>query len=92
MVAGSNPVSPTLFMQVKCYVYLLPMLTTPEHLIRCQRRPGIAASLPGTKPALTCVFCPESDARMAATSSRRVVTRKSVDGGRASRSHAETSR
>ena len=28
MVAGSNPVSPTLFMQVKCYVYLLPMLST----------------------------------------------------------------
>ena len=27
VVAGSNPVSPTLFMQVKCYVYLLPMLT-----------------------------------------------------------------
>jgi hypothetical protein len=44
------------------------------------------------KPALTCVFCPESDARMAATSSRRVVTRTSVDGGRASRSHPETSR
>jgi hypothetical protein len=42
--------------------------------------------------ALTCVFCAESDARMAARSSRRVVTRKSADGGRASRSHAETSR
>ena len=27
VVAGSNPVSPTLFVQVKCYVYLLPMLT-----------------------------------------------------------------
>ena len=53
---------------------------------------GIAASLPGAKPALTCVFCPESDARMAATSSRRVVTSKSVDGGRPSRSHPETGR
>ena len=42
--------------------------------------------------ALTCAFCPKSDARMAARSSRRVVTRKSVDGGRPSRSHAETSR
>jgi hypothetical protein len=50
-------------------------------LIRCRRRPAIAASLPATKPALTCVFCPESDARMAARSSRRVVTRTSVDGG-----------
>jgi hypothetical protein len=30
-------------------------------------------------------LCPKSDARMAATSSRRVLTRKSVDGGRASR-------
>ena len=28
VVAGSNPVSPTEFMQVKCYFYLLPMLTT----------------------------------------------------------------
>jgi hypothetical protein len=54
-------------------------------LIWCQRRPAIAASLPGAKPDLTCVFCPESDARMAATSPRRVVTRTSVDGGRASR-------
>jgi hypothetical protein len=41
------------------------------------------------KPALTCVFCPESDVRMAARSSRRVVTRTSVDGDRVSRSHAE---
>jgi hypothetical protein len=70
----------------------IPKLTPREHLIRCQRRPGIAASLPGTKPSLTCVFCPECDAWMAARSSRRVVTRTSVDGGRVSRSHAETSR
>src|SRR6476661_8172868 len=84
VVAGSNRVSPTKFRQVKCYFYLLPRSPTREHLIRCQRRPGIAASLPGTKPALTCVFCPESDARMAARSSRRVVTRTSVNGGRAS--------
>ena len=83
MVAGSNPVSSTKFRQVKCYFYLLPRSPTRVHLIRCQRRPGIAASLPGAKSALTCVFCPESDARMAARSSRRVVTRKSVDGGRA---------
>ena len=82
MVAGSNPVSPTLFRQVKCYVYLLPMLTTRgEHLIRCQRRPGIASSLPGSKPALSCVFCSESDPRMAGRSYARIVTRKSDDGG-----------
>src|SRR5262245_8021787 len=92
VVAGSNPVSPTAFRQVKCYLYLLPKLASLVHLIWCLRRPGIAVCLPGPKPALTCVFCPESDARMAATSSRRVVTRESVDGGRASRSHAETSR
>jgi hypothetical protein len=81
VVAGSNPVSPTLFMQVKCYFYLLPMLTTREHLIRCQRQPAIAASLPGSKPALTCVFCPESDPRIAGRSYARIVTRKSNDGG-----------
>ena len=92
VVAGSNPVSPTKFRQVKCYFYLLPKPARPVHLIRCRRRPGIAVSLPGAKPALTCVFCPKCDARMAARSSRRVVTRKSVDGGRASRSHPETSR
>ena len=45
--------------------------------------PAIAASLPGAKPALTCVFCPESDQRMAGRSYARVVTRKSDDGGRA---------
>ena len=39
MVAGSNPVSPTPFRQVKCYFYLLPKVTTRVHLIRCQRRP-----------------------------------------------------
>src|SRR5262245_27726735 len=89
-VVKPDTVSPTLFRQVKCYFYPLPKPTKPVHLIRCQRRPGIAVSLAGTKPALTCVFCPESDARMAARSSRRVVTRESVDGGRASRSHAET--
>jgi hypothetical protein len=49
------------------------------HLIRCQRRLGIAASFPGAKPALTCVFCPESDPRMAGRSYARVVTRKSDD-------------
>jgi hypothetical protein len=92
VVAGSNPVSPTTFRQVKCYFYLLPKPARPVHLIWCQRRPGIAVSLPGAKPTLTCVFCPESDARMAATSSRRVVTSKSVDGGRPSRSHPETGR
>jgi hypothetical protein len=81
VVAGSNPVSPTKFRQVKCYFYLLPILASRVHLIWCQRRPGIAVSLPGVKPALTCVFCPESDDGMAATSSRRVVTRKSNDGG-----------
>jgi hypothetical protein len=80
VVAGSNPVSPTEFVQVECYFYLLSPLTAGEHLIRCQRRPGIAVALPATKPALTCV----SDAPMAARSSRRVVTRTSVDGGRAS--------
>ena len=84
MVAGSNPVSPTLFVQVKSYYYLLPKPARPVHLIWCRRQPGIAVSLPGTKPTLTCVFCPESDARMAATSFRRVVTRTSVDGDRAS--------
>jgi len=67
-------------MQVKCYLYLLPKPARPVHLIRCQQRPAIAVSLPGTKPTLTCVFCPKSDALMAATSSRRVVTRQSVDG------------
>ena len=87
VVAGSNRVSPTKFRQVKSYFYLLPRSPTREHLIRCQRRPAIAVSLPGTKPTLTCVFCPGSDARIAARSSRRVVTRTSVDGGRASRSH-----
>ena len=86
VVAGSNPVSPTTFRQVKCYFYVLPKPARPVHLIWCQRRPGITVSLPGTKPTLTCVFCPKSDARMAAMSSRLVVTRKSVDGGRASRS------
>jgi hypothetical protein len=59
VVAGSNPVSPTKFRQVKCYFYLLPKPARPVHLIRCQRRPAIAASLPGAKPALTCVFCPK---------------------------------
>ncbi len=92
VVAGSNPVSPTTSRQVKCYFYLLPKPARPVHLIRSQRRPGIAVSLPGTKPTLTCAFCPESDARMAATSSRRVVTSKSVDGDRPSRSYPETSR
>jgi len=42
---------------------------------------GIAASLPGTKPALTCVFSPESDPRIAGRSYARIVTRKSDDGG-----------
>ena len=82
MVAGSNPVSPTLFMQLKCYFYLLPKPARPVHLIRCHRRPGIAASFPATKPALTCVFCPESDPRIAGRSYARIVTRKSDDGGR----------
>ena len=68
-------------MQVKCYVYLLPKVTTPVHLIWCHRRPAIAASLPGAKPALTCVFCPESDPRIAGRSYARIVTRKSDDGG-----------
>ena len=40
MVAGSNPVSPTLFMQFKCYIYLLPRSPTREHLIRCGQRPS----------------------------------------------------
>ena len=44
MVAGSNPVSPTKFMEVKCYFYLLPKSARPVHLIRCRRQPGIAAS------------------------------------------------
>ena len=86
VVAGSNPVSPTTFRQVKCYFYVLPKPARPVHLIRCQRRPAIVASLPGAKPTLTWVFCPKPDARMSAMSSRLVVTRKSVDGGRASRS------
>ena len=43
VVAGSNTVSPTKSRQVKCYFYLLPKLTPREHLIRSQRRPGIAA-------------------------------------------------
>src|SRR6478609_8299589 len=60
VVAGSNPVSPTKFRQVKCYFYLLPRSPTRVNLIRCQRRRGIAASLPGAKPALTCVFCPKA--------------------------------
>jgi len=68
-------------MQFKCYIYLLPRSPTREHLIRCQRRPGIAASLPGSKPALSCVFCSESDPRMAGRSYARIVTRKSDDGG-----------
>src|SRR6476660_7652878 len=87
VVAGSNPVSPTTFRQLKCYFYLLPKAATPEHLIRCQLRTAIAVFLPGTKSTLTCGLCPKSDARIAATSSRRFVTRTSVDGGRASRSH-----
>ena len=78
MVAGSNPVSPTKFRQVKCYFYLLPLLAAGEHLIRYQTWPRIAALILVAKAGVTCVFCPESDARMAATSSRRVVTRKSV--------------
>ena len=87
MVAGSNPVSPTTFRQVKCYFYLLPKPARPVHLIRCQRRPGIAVSLPGTKPALTCVFCPDPTPGWPRRVLARVVTRKSVDGGRPSRSH-----
>jgi hypothetical protein len=53
VVAGSNPVSTILFMQVDCYFYLLPKPARPVHLIRCLRRPGIAVALPGAKPALT---------------------------------------
>ena len=81
VVAGSNRVSPTKFRQVKSYFYLLPRSPTREHLIRCQRRPGIASSLRGSKPALSCVFCSESDPRMAGRSYARVVTRTSDDGG-----------
>ena len=92
MVAGSNPVSPTLFMQVKCYVYLLPMLTARGALDSVSTTAGSPHPDPRVNAGVTCAFCPDSDARMAATSSRRVVTRKSVDGGRVSRAHAETSR
>src|SRR6478735_3614325 len=49
VVAGSNRVSPTKFRQVKSYFYLLPRSPTREHLIRCHRRPAIAASLPVAK-------------------------------------------
>src|SRR5262245_31825754 len=70
-------------MQVKCHVYLLPKFTTPVHLIRCQRRPAIAISFAGAKPALSCVVGSAFDPRMAGRSSARVVTRTSDDGGRA---------
>jgi hypothetical protein len=83
VVAGSNPVSPTLFAQLRSHFYLLPKVMMPVHLIRCQRRPAIAISFPAAKPALACAFCANPDARLAAASSRRVVTRKSADGSRA---------
>src|SRR5262245_5171279 len=91
-VVKPDTVSPTTFRQVKWYFYLLPKPTKPVHLIWCQRRPGSPHLCLTRSPTLTCVFCPKPDARMVARSSRRVVTRKSVDGGRPSRSHAETSR
>ena len=51
VVAGSNPVSPTTFRQVKCYFYLLPKLTAAKHLIRCQRHPqSLSLSLARNQP------------------------------------------
>jgi hypothetical protein len=84
VVAGSNPVSPTTFVQVKTYFYLLPLLAAGGALDSVSTMARIAALVLGASAAVSCAFCLESDVRMAATSSRRVVTRESVDGGRAS--------
>ena len=56
MVAGSNPVSPTEFVQIKSHFYLLPLLAARGALDSVSTTLGIAASLPGAKQALTCVF------------------------------------
>ena len=60
MVAGSNPVSPTEFVQVKYDFHLLPLLAAGQHLILCHRRPGIEAPNLGAKAGLTCAVCPDS--------------------------------
>ena len=84
VVAGSNPVSPTLFVHVRCYLYLLPrwgaraldsVSKTPWNRSTC------AAPNPRRKCRRDLRVCPESDACMAETNYRRVVTRKSADGG-----------
>jgi hypothetical protein len=43
----------------------------------------VAALVLVASAAVTCAFCADSDARMAAASSRRVVTCEPADGGRA---------
>ena len=53
---------------------MLFLSVTEVHLIRCQRQPAIAISFPGAKPALTCVFGPAFDPRIAGTQLRASVT------------------
>ena len=57
VVAGSNPVSPTLFMQVKCHVYLLPMLTARGALDSVSTTAGSPHPDPRVNAAATCAFC-----------------------------------
>src|SRR5262245_15590996 len=68
VVAGSNPVSPTTFRQVKCYFYLLPKPARPVHLIWCLRQLANRRLFPAAKPVLTSVFGPAFHSRMAARS------------------------
>ena len=65
MVAGSNPVSPTEFVQLKCYFYLLPKLTAREHLIRVKDGREPPHLIFGANTGLNCGFCPEFEARTA---------------------------
>ena len=57
VVAGSNPVGPTKFMQVKCYVYLLPMLMARAALDSVSTTAGSPHPDPRLNAAATCAFC-----------------------------------
>jgi hypothetical protein len=72
VVAGSNPVSPTLFVQVKFYFYQLPLLAAGGALDSVSSMARIAALVLVASAAVTCAFRPESDAGMAQASYRRV--------------------
>ena len=66
------------FVQFKLYFYVLPLLAAWEHLIRVEDGRESPHLIFGANAGLNCGFCPESETRTAATSSRRVVTRRLV--------------